>query len=202
MSAAIPWVMSNARARMILPCWEIYHPDKTCRAYLLDKLYRSTLNSARIAVFASLIPQINRNKKDLLSGNPRKMKKAIKNILEQFIRATLFLILSCGGPFFLVCSIPPLSDPFTFLTPTWRITWVYIWTSIATLIVELPTKMPAYMGFFFSKAFSLFWARLKLSGAVPSKIAFEKELTFALLAGLIGLISVKRGKITATKEQI
>lgn len=141
-------------------------------------------------MFASLIPQINRNRKDLMSGNPRKMKKAIKIILDQFIRATLFLILSCGGPFLLVCQIPLLTDPITLMTPTWRITLIYIWTSIATLIVELPTKMPAYMGFFLSKAVSLFWARLKQSGAVPSVITFEKEMTFALLAGLIGLVSV------------
>ena len=107
-------------------------------------------------MFASLIPQINRNRKDLMSGNSRKMKKAIKIILDQFIRATLFLILSCGGPFLLVCQIPLLTDPITLLTPTWRITLIYIWTSIATLIVELPTKMPAYMGFFLSKAVSLF----------------------------------------------
>lgn len=141
-------------------------------------------------MFASLIPQINRNRKDLFSGNPKKMKKAIKTILDQFIRATLFLILSCGGPFLLVCQIPLLSDPIRFMAPTWRITLIYIWTSIATLIVELPTKMPAYMGFFLSKAVSLFWARLKQSGAVPSVIAFEKEMTFALLAGLIGFVSV------------
>ena len=141
-------------------------------------------------MFASLIPQINRNRKDLMSGNSRKMKKAIKIILDQFIRATLFLILSCGGPFLLVCQIPLLTDPITLLTPTWRITLIYIWTSIATLIVELPTKMPAYMGFFLSKAVSLFWARLKQRGTVPSVIAFEKEMTFALLAGLIGLVSV------------
>ena len=150
-------------------------------------------------MFASLIPQINRNRKELFSGNPRKMKKAIKIILDQFIKATLFLILSCGGPFLLICQIPLLSDPIRFMAPTWRITLIYIWTSIATLIVELPTKMPAYMGFFLSKAVSLFWARLKLSGAVPSVIAFEKEMTFALLAGLIGFVSVKRGKINAAK---
>ena len=60
--------------------------------------------------------------------------------------------------------------------------------------------MPAYMGFFLSKAISLLWARLKQNGTVPSVISFEKELGFALLAALIGLISVKRNKMAASKQ--
>ena len=134
-----------------------------------------------------------------MSGNPRKIKKAIKSILDQFVRATLFLILSCGGPFILACALPLFTDPLTFMSGSGRVGLLYALPSIATLIVDLPTKMPAYMGFFLSKAISLFWARLKQSGTVPRVIAFEKEMTFALLAGLIGLISVKRGQIAAAK---
>ena len=195
MSAVMPYLMSNGRE--ILNCRAALHPKLTCRQYFFDKLFRSTLNSAKIATFASLIPQIIRNRKELLSGKQRKIVKAIKLILDQFIRATLFLILSCGGPFVLVCAFPLGSDPLTFLTWGQRVGLLYTWTSIATLIVELPSKMPAYMGFFFSKAISLFWARLKLSGTLPKVIAFEKEMTFALLAALIGLISVRKGKIAA-----
>ena len=130
-----------------------------------------------------------------MSGNARKMKKAIKTILDQFIRATLFLILGSGGSFIMFCGKPFLSDPFTFLPMMWRLTWIHTFIPVSTLFVDLPTKMPAYMGFFLSKAISLLWARLKQSGIVPSVIPFEKEMTFALLAGLIGLISVMKRKI-------
>ena len=96
-----------------------------------------------------------------MSGNPRKIKKAILSILNQFIRASLFLILSCGGPFIMFCALPIPTYPLNYWSGTAQIGLQFVWPSIATLIVELPSKMPAYMGFFLSKAISLFWARLK-----------------------------------------
>ena len=52
--------------------------------------------------------------------------------------------------------------------------------------------MPSYMGFFVSKAISMGWGLAKTYNLLPFEIPFEKQLGFALLAGLIGLVSVKK----------
>lgn len=69
---------------------------------------------------------------------------------------------------------------------------MYALIPIMSLIVDVPSKMPSYMGFFVSKAISQAWALLKHFGKVPKLVPFEKQIGFALLAGLIGFVSVKR----------
>ena len=60
--------------------------------------------------------------------------------------------------------------------------------------------MPSYMGFFVSKAISLGWGCLKFYGVAPDNLPFESALGMALLCGLIGFVSVKKGRISAMKK--
>ena len=69
-----------------------------------------------------------------------------------------------------------------------------------SLIFDVPSKMPSYMGFFVSKAISQAWALAKHFDSVPKLVPFEKQIGFALLAGLIGFVSVKRAQIEGAKR--
>ena len=57
------------------------------------------------------------------------------------------------------------------------------------------------MGFYVAKSVSLAWALLKLNDKLPIKvIPFERQIQWVLLAGLVGFLSVKKGKMAARKE--
>ena len=64
----------------------------------------------------------------------------------------------------------------------------------------MPSKMPSYMGYFVAKSVSLAWALLKLNDKLPVKISLERQIQWVLLAGLVGFLSVKKGKMAAMKE--
>ena len=77
---------------------------------------------------------------------------------------------------------------------------LYTGVASACLIVEKSTKMPAYTGFLMSKALSQAWHLLQYHRFVPNNIPLEKFIGLALLAGLIGYISVKQALIKGGKN--
>ena len=58
------------------------------------------------------------------------------------------------------------------------------------LIVDSPNRMPSLMGFFVSKVVSMIWLLIKAAKLLPA-IPGEKALSYALLTGLLGILSVK-----------
>lgn len=191
--AIMPTVMSVGREPY--SCRSVFHPGKTCNAYIVDKIVRATLNCVKITFFASLIPQLVRKRKKLFTKDYRKMLKTWFTIIIRFIRATLFLVVGTSMPFWLICNVPLNSLPFKFLPRGIQISLWYGYSSILGLIVDLPTKMPSYMGFFVSKALSLGWGLMKTYKIIPNAIPFEKQIGMALLSGMIGLVSVKKARI-------
>mmetsp|Transcript_22531 Transcript_22531/g.27851 ORF Transcript_22531/g.27851 Transcript_22531/m.27851 type:complete len:158 (-) Transcript_22531:137-610(-) len=116
------------------------------------------------------------------------------------MQATMFLVIGTAMPFILCCWIRLCSDPMVYLSFGQRVSLIYSLLPIMALIVDVPSKMPSYMGFFVSKAISQAWALLKYQDRLPKTIPFEKQIGLALLAGLIGFISVKRAKIEGAKK--
>jgi len=127
------------------------------------------------------------------------LKKTIKVVLIRYIRASLFLIIGTALPFITVCFFPLNSLIFKFLPQGWRATLAYGTLPILSLIVDVPTKMPGYMGFFCSKAISMAWGLLKTYEYVPGPLPFEKQIGLALLAAIIGYVSVKKSKMAKKK---
>ena len=84
----MPIVMSSNRE--IIRCYNVTHPGKTCREYFFDVIKRKTKSAATLHIFATLIPQIFRYRKDLMSGDKRKVLNAIKRILRSFLQSTLY----------------------------------------------------------------------------------------------------------------
>jgi len=194
----MPAVMTIGREKYV--CREVFHNGLTCNAYAIDKLKRAFINCGKICLFASFIPLVLRKKKQLFRSDVKTALQTLKLILWRYFQATLWLVLGTSLPFILCCNIRICSDPFTFLPFGWRVSLVYSLLPILCIIVETPSKMPSYMGFFVSKAISQAWALLKYFGSVPKSIPFEKEVGLALLAGIIGLLSVKRAKIEESQR--
>ena len=189
----IPSIVSLGREHY--NCSTVYHPGIRCRAYIMDKLVRALINGLKICSIAQLLPNIFRLRKQLFSNsNKNDAKKRLKtalDILIGYIRATLYISLGTGLPFVLCCLCPLWKGPFSFLPTSFKITINYALLPCSMLIIEETSRITIYMGFFVSKAFSLAWALLKTKSIVPSQIPFEKEIQMALLAGLIGFLSVK-----------
>ena len=57
------------------------------------------------------------------------------------------------------------------------------------------------MGFYFSKAISQMWALLKHKRIAPT-LRFDKELTLALLAGIVAFVSFRSQIISEKKEMV
>ena len=173
LKAIMPSIMTVGR--LPYSCHDVYHPGKSCRAYFLDKIIRSTLNCLKITLIASLLPQIIKKRKHLFqSGDIKVILRTLRLILIRYIRATLFLLIGTSLPFITVCFFPLSSLILTSLSQAKRITVVYGTLPILSLIVDVPTKMPGYMGFFVSKSISMGWSLLKTYKIVPSGIPFEK----------------------------
>ena len=186
----MPAVISIGREHY--SCRDVFHPGRTCEAYVVDKLLRCIPSCAKITFIASLLPQIFKKRNHLINfKNPRKLLRTLKTILVRYIKATMFLVLGTWIPFITVCAIPLKYLPFPWLPFGVRIALTYMPIACGSIIVDIPTKMPSYMGFFVSKAISMIWSLLKDYKYMP-EILFEKQIGMALLAALIGLISVLR----------
>ena len=101
----MPTIMTVGR--LPYSCRNVYHPGKSCNAYALEKVIRSTMNSLKITLIASLIPQIVKKRKHLFQPKDRKdFVRTVKIILIRYLRAALFLIIGIALPFISVCWYP------------------------------------------------------------------------------------------------
>ena len=172
----------------------------TCNAYAIDKFRRAFINAAKICFFASFLPLVARKKKKLFKSGLKTGLQTLKLILIRYLQASMFLVLGTSLPFILVCQNPFCKDPLVWLSFGQRACLSYALFPIMCLIVDVPSKMPSYMGFFVSKAISQAWALMKYFDMLPQTLPLEKQIGFALLAGLIGFVSVKRAKIEGAKK--
>ena len=195
----MPTVMTVGR--IPYSCEGVTHPGYSCKAFFVEKFTRCAINCMKISLLASLIPQIWRKRKQLFSGPMQKRLKTLKVIIIRYIRATLWLTIGTCMPFTMVCIVPQHRNPLTFLPQGIRMMTAYGTIPICFgLSVEVPTKMPSYMGFFVSKAISQAWAFLKTHKVVHQSYPLEKHIGFAILAGMIGLVSVKKTRRRAIKK--
>ena len=161
--------------RLPYSCKNVYHPGKSCNAYALEKVIRSTINSLKITLIASLIPQIVKKRKHLFqTKDPKDFVRTVKIILIRYIRAALFLTIGIALPFISVCWYPLNSAALQSLPTAIRLSLIYGSFPILSLIVEVPAKMPGYMGFFVQKCISMTWQLFKNYKFIPSYVPFEK----------------------------
>lgn len=111
-------------------------------------------------------------------------------MLKAFLGPILFIMLATCLPFVVTCILPPSSMPLKPLSFSVRYMLTYCLLPIATLIIDKSTRMPSMAGFFISKVISMLWELQKAKGVLPT-IPFEEQLGFAIMAGLIGFLSVK-----------
>ena len=117
--------------------------------------------------------------------------QTLLKILWGYLRASMYICLGTGLPTVITCMIPFHKLPLAGWRFGLRISLVYSLFPNMCLIVDAANRMPAYMGFFVSKAISMAWAVVKAKTSLPNKIPGEKILTFAILAGLVGVLSAK-----------
>ena len=191
--AIMPVIMSSNREP--IRCYNIFHPGKTCREYFFDVIKRKAKSACTIHIFTTLIPQLIRYRKDLMSGDKRKVLRAIKQILYRYIRSSFYFTFAISLAVLGACFVNVGSDPFKFLTIGQRVGLFYALPPSASIIIEQSSKLPAYSGFYVSKAISHAWALLKINGVIPSQIPLEKYIGLALLTALFGLVSVLKGRL-------
>ena len=112
--AIMPPIMSSNREP--IRCWLVFHPGKTCREYFFDVMRRKTKSAATIHIFATLIPQLIRYRKDFMSGDKKKILKALKQILYRYLRSTAYFSFAISISVLGACFVNVGSDPFKFLT--------------------------------------------------------------------------------------
>ena len=101
----MPTIMTMGR--LPYSCRDVFHPGKTCKAYALEKVIRSTLNSLKITLIASLIPQIIKKRKHLFqTKDPKDFLRTVRIILIRYMRAATFLVIGITLPFTSVCWYP------------------------------------------------------------------------------------------------
>lgn len=160
-------------------------------SYMAGRMLRALGNGLKICFFASLLPSLVGHRKALMEADSKKRKQILYKILKAWFLPAAFIALGSGLPFVLICLVPFYKLPFPALSFFWKNMFVYGLLPMSTLAIEPPTRMPGYVGFYISKAISLLWQILKFYHLVPA-IPFEKQVGFAILAALIGFLSVKQ----------
>ena len=163
-------------------------------------MIRTFINGMKISLIAQLIPELGRNRQQLVKSDAKVKLKIILKILKGYLRSIMFNCIGSGVPTLITCFCPFEKLPFRFLRHGLRVSLTYSTISCAGLIVEKSNRYPAYMGFFGSKAFQMGWALLKAKMAIPT-IPFEHYLSFALLSALIGFLSVKTSRKRKTIQE-
>ena len=121
--------------------------------------------------------------------------RLIGRAVKQYLGAAGFLMLGNAEPFIMFCMLPLNTSWFRKWPIAFKIMCIYITCCVNCLVIESASRMPAYMGFVQSKVISQVWRLLKAEGLVNKKgLPHEKFVTFALLAGLIGFVSVKQAQ--------
>ena len=183
----MPFVLSFSRKPYL--CREIVHPAETCRQFMISKLLRSFILGLKICFLTSFVPVITTKYRELMSGDKAKVKKILRRTLDSFLRSVAFITLGNSLPFILHCNLP-FSSPLTRNWPLELKTCLLIFPLFLAFFAEHTSRIPAYMGYCTRMALSQAWNLLKVNNII-GLIPFEKFIGFALLAGLIGFLSVK-----------
>ena len=199
MKAVMPLVLGLGK--QAYSCRDIYHSGRTCRQFLLNKLKMSLLNGLKLFFFASYLPFMIKRRKELMSLDIKRIIRVILEAALDCLRGASFVMLGNSVPFIILCYYPFTSWPIKNLPMTKKMPLVYTSSASLCLIAEDPSKMPAYMGFFVSKAISLIWRNCQKYGLAPGYVPFENVFAVALIAGLIGYISVKKAKLKAKEKK-
>ena len=199
MQAVMPLVLGLGK--QAYSCRDIYHSGRTCRQFLLNKLKMSLLNGLKVFFFASYLPFMIKKRNELMSLDLKRIIKVIMEAALDCLRGASFVMLGNSVPFIILCYYPFTSWPIKNLPMTKKMPLVYTSMASLTLIAEDPVRMPAYVGFFVSKGLSIAFRLLQARKLAPSHVPFENVLAVALIAGLIGYISVKKSKLKAKEKK-
>ena len=164
---------------------------------MISKLARSLSLGLKICFVASFMPVILSKWRELISGDIARVKKILRRALGGYARSTAFITFGNAIPLVWFCVVP-LNTRMIRNWPTWLKIVPEIGIMTLFLLVERTSRIPSYLGICLRMALSLLWHILKLNRVVIP-IPFEKFISFALLAGLIGFLSVHKSRKLAIK---
>ena len=161
---------------------------------MINKLRGAGLKGLKLCFIATFLPLMIRKRKDLFSGDFRKTLALLKKSTIAYLRAAAFIMLGNSVPIILLCQLPYNAKLIKNWSLVLKYTLIYVNLAMCSLLVEDAARMPAYLGFVLSKAIGLMWAMIKfrMQGNIKEMIAFETVIKWAILAGLIGFVSVKQ----------
>ena len=174
-------------------CREAWHPGLTCKQLMYDKLWGSGIHGLKLCFIATFLPIIFRKRKDLMSGDLKKMYLALKRAVMSLLRASAFIMLTNSIPLIIQCNLPHNSPLIRYWSLSTKYVLIYLGWAMASLILEEPQRLPAYMGFTLSKSIGIVWGMLKMKsyGNLKDLTIFDTLVKWVLLAGLVGLVSAK-----------
>ena len=151
----------------------------------------SFLKGLKIYLIGIWVPFLIKKRRDLVSMDLSRIIKDVREAVIDCLRGAIFVMLGNSIPFITLCYYPFNSRLIKNLPMTQKMPLIYTSLAPISLIVESPSKMPAYMGFFLAKSSSMLWRICRIRKIVPASLPCENIIAMALIAGVIGYISVK-----------